>query len=89
LYDDNSIVVFLKRKLEYKSIYMLGYVHHNIVIKVLQEFCQTPLYKSGIFSIILNWQDLVELTNTNETIELEKNTIDANLEIKNETCLNK
>ncbi len=30
----------------------------------------------------LNWQDLVELTNTNETIKLEEHTIDANLELK-------
>jgi hypothetical protein len=35
LYDDSSIAVFLKGKLLYKSIYMLGYVHPNIVIKDL------------------------------------------------------
>jgi hypothetical protein len=34
-YDDSSIAIFLKRKLEYKSIYMLGYIHPNIVIKTL------------------------------------------------------
>jgi hypothetical protein len=30
----------------------------------------------------LNWQDLVELANKNETIKLEEHTIDANLELK-------
>ncbi len=30
----------------------------------------------------LNWQDLVELANTNETIKLKEHTIDANLEVK-------
>jgi hypothetical protein len=44
LYDDSSIVVFLKRKLLYKYMYMSSYVHPNIVIKVLQELCQTPIY---------------------------------------------
>ncbi len=34
-YDDSSIAVFLKGKLLYKSIYMLGYVHPNIMIKDL------------------------------------------------------
>jgi len=42
------------------------------VIKVLQELYQTPLYKSAKISIEPNWQDFVELTNTNETIELEE-----------------
>jgi uncharacterized protein YdhG (YjbR/CyaY superfamily) len=51
---------------------MSGYVHPNIVIKALQELCQTLLYKSAKFSIRPNWQDLVELTNINETIKSEK-----------------
>jgi hypothetical protein len=51
---------------------MSSYVHPNIVIKTLYELCQTPLYKSAKFSIRPNWQDLVELTNINETIKSEK-----------------
>jgi hypothetical protein len=51
LYDDSSIVVFLKRILEYKSIYMLDYVHPNIMMKVYKELCQTPLYKNEKISI--------------------------------------
>jgi hypothetical protein len=38
-YDDNLVAVSLKRKLEYKSMYMLGYVCPKIMIKVLQELC--------------------------------------------------
>jgi hypothetical protein len=34
-FDDSSIIVLLKYKLEYKSICMLGYVWPNIIIKVL------------------------------------------------------
>jgi hypothetical protein len=30
---------------------MYGYVHLNIATKTLQEFCQTPLYKSAKNSI--------------------------------------
>jgi hypothetical protein len=59
----SSIVVFFKRKLEYKSIYMSSYVHPNIVIKVLQIFCQTPLYKSGKKLVRPKSQNLVELRN--------------------------
>jgi hypothetical protein len=32
-YDDSSIVVFLKRKLEYKLMYMSSYICFNIVMK--------------------------------------------------------
>jgi hypothetical protein len=51
LYDDISIAIFLKNKLESKSIYMSSYVHPNIMIKTLQELCQTPIYKSAKISI--------------------------------------
>jgi uncharacterized protein YdhG (YjbR/CyaY superfamily) len=51
---------------------MSSYVRPNIVIKALQELYQTLLYKSAKFSIRPNWQDLVELTNINETIKSEK-----------------
>ncbi len=54
---------------------MSGYVRPNIVIKALQELCQTLLYKSAKFSIRPNWQDLVELTNINETIKSEKTLV--------------
>lgn len=50
-YDDSTIVIFLKRILKYKAIYMLGYVCPNIVMKVLQEICETLLYVDTNVSI--------------------------------------
>jgi hypothetical protein len=44
-YDDSSILVFLKRKLEYKSMYMLGYVHFNIMIKKFKNFAKLHYIK--------------------------------------------
>jgi hypothetical protein len=79
LYDNSSIAIFLKRKLDYKSIYMLGYVHSNIMIKALQELCQTPLYESVKIAIRPNLQDLVEL---DEIKGLGEKQFDANLETK-------
>ncbi len=49
--DDCSIAILLKAKSQYKSIYMLAYVHLNMMMKTLQELCQTPLYKIVKFSI--------------------------------------
>jgi hypothetical protein len=43
-YDDSTIVIFLKRILKYKFLYMSSYVCPKIVMKVLQEICKTPLY---------------------------------------------
>jgi hypothetical protein len=34
-YEDLSIIMFLERKLQYNSIYMIGYVHPNIIMKAL------------------------------------------------------
>jgi hypothetical protein len=50
-YDDSLIIVFLKNKLEYKFIYMSGYVCPNMVMKALEELCQIPLYKIAKISI--------------------------------------
>jgi hypothetical protein len=71
-YDDSSIAEFLKRKLEYKSIYMLGYICPNIVMKALQFFCEIPLYVHANVSIKSNWQGLVELANANENTQYKK-----------------
>jgi hypothetical protein len=51
---------------------MLGYVYPNMMMKTLQELCQTPLYKISKFSIRQNWQNLMELTNVNESVDLKK-----------------
>jgi hypothetical protein len=43
-YDDLSIVMLLKKELEYKSIYiyMICYVQFNIVMKALRQLCHLP-----------------------------------------------
>lgn len=61
-YDDSSKFFFLK-KIEYKFMYMLCYVHPNIVIKTLQHIHEPPLYVNAKVYIKPNWQGLVELAN--------------------------
>ncbi len=34
-YNDLSIIFLLKRKLQYNSMYMIGYVHPNVIMKAL------------------------------------------------------
>lgn len=62
-YDDSTIVIFLKRILKYKSIYMSGYVCPNIVMKVLQEICKTLLYVDTNVSIRWDRHNLVDFAN--------------------------
>jgi hypothetical protein len=72
LYDDSLIGVFFNKKLGYKSIYMLDYICTNIIIKTLQELCETPLYIDANVSIKPNWQGLVERANESEKYKIEK-----------------
>jgi hypothetical protein len=65
-YDDSSIFVFLKRKLEYKSTYMSSYVHPNIMMKALWKYYETFLYTTTNVSIWLNWESLTKVVNANE-----------------------
>jgi hypothetical protein len=37
--------VFIKRRFEYKSPYMSGNVHPNMVMVTLWDLIETPLYK--------------------------------------------
>jgi len=55
--------IFLKRKLQYKSIYMSNYVCPNVVIKTLQQIYKIPLYIDAKVLIKPNWQGLTEFTN--------------------------
>jgi hypothetical protein len=50
-YDDFSISIFLKKKLEYKFIYISSYVHPNIVMKTLQQIYRNLLYMNANVSI--------------------------------------
>jgi hypothetical protein len=44
-HDGATICVFPKRHLKYKSLYMLRNVRPNMVMVVLQDLIETPLYK--------------------------------------------
>ncbi len=78
-YDDLSIVMLMKKKLEYKYIYMIGYVHFNIVMKTLQQLCQTPLYISAKVSIKPNCEDFIEFVNASKNIDFEKKNIENDI----------
>jgi hypothetical protein len=48
-------------------------VHPNIVIKTLQQYCETRLYIGAQFSIGKIWQHLANLTNFYQNNVMEKN----------------
>ncbi len=50
---------------------MIGYVHPNIVMKALQQLCQTPLYISVEISRKPNWEDLIEFANASKNIDFK------------------
>jgi len=50
---------------------MTSYVHLNIVMKALQQLCETPLYISGKFSIKPNWEDFTKFANASKNIDFE------------------
>jgi hypothetical protein len=59
-HDSSTVAVYLKRKLEYKSIYMSGFVRPNIVMKALNDLCKTPLYKDANVYIKQDWKDIMD-----------------------------
>jgi hypothetical protein len=68
-YDDSSIFVFLKTRLEYKSIYLSSYVHPNIIMKALQHIYQPLLYINEKVYMQPNWQGLTNFVNVSEANE--------------------
>jgi hypothetical protein len=55
---------------------MFGYVHPNIIIRVLQQFYMTFLYKK--MTIKQNWQYLIKVANINKTLVNGKNVCPMN-----------
>jgi hypothetical protein len=76
-----TIVVALKRCLQYKNAYQIGKVHVHVVMKALKELCSRALYKAENICINANWNSVLveEHGNSAETLE---NSSD---ESKNET----
>jgi hypothetical protein len=74
-HDSSIIVVYLKRKLEYKSIYMSGFVCLNIVMKALFDLCKTPLYENATISIKEDWKDVMDsFVNNDNTLNKKDET---------------
>jgi hypothetical protein len=53
-HDGATICVFFKQRLEYKSLYMLENVHPNMVMVILRDIIETPLYKH--FNVTIHHQ---------------------------------
>lgn len=83
---------FILKKIEYKFMYMLGYVHPNIVIKTLQQIHEPPLYVNAKVYIKPNWKGLVKLANatkaTESFLKLENEFNVKNLDIFEEIAEN-
>jgi hypothetical protein len=60
-YDGATICVFFKIRLEYKSFYMSGNVRANMVMVVLRNLIETPLYKDLNVNIHHQWVCLFAL----------------------------
>jgi hypothetical protein len=58
---------------------MIGYVHFNIVMKTLQQLCETPLYISAKVSIKPNWEDIIEFANASKNIDFEQKKLKMTL----------
>jgi hypothetical protein len=76
-YDDLSIVMLLKKELEYKSIYMICYVRFNIVMKALQQFCQSPISAKNF--IKPNWKNLTKFANASKNNDFEYKIIENDI----------
>jgi hypothetical protein len=60
-----TIVVALKRRLQYKNAYQTGRVCVHIVMKALKELCSRALYKAQNICINDNWNHVLEQGNDN------------------------
>jgi hypothetical protein len=63
-YDETTIGVFLKGQLEYKSPYMFGNVHLNLVMLALKDLISTPLYSNLNVTIHTQWSNLFSMHTT-------------------------
>jgi hypothetical protein len=83
-HDGVLISVFLKRHLEYKSSYMSINVCPNMVMVVLQDLIETPLYKDLNVTIHHQWASLFALhTNLEFQIFIYNNASNNNFNYNN------
>jgi ribosomal protein L34E len=57
--DTMTIVVALKRRLQYKNAYQTGKVCVHVVMKALKELCSRALYKAQNICINENWNNVL------------------------------
>jgi hypothetical protein len=62
-----TIVVALKRRLQYKNAYQTGRVRVNIVMRELKELCSRTLYKDENICINEDWNHVLEQDNVDST----------------------
>jgi hypothetical protein len=81
-----TIVVALKRRLQYKNAYHIGKVCVHVVMKALKELCSRALYKAKNICINENWNNVLgeggEISA--QTLEIASE-FDTRNESKNET----
>ena len=84
--DTMTIVVALKRCLQYKNVYQIGKVRVHVVMKELKELCSRPLYKAQNICINENWNSVLREENGSYAQTLETTSeFDTSDESKNET----
>jgi hypothetical protein len=62
-----TIVVALKRRLQYKNAYQTDKVHVHIVMKSIKELCSRALYKAHNICRNDNWNNVLEQGNDKST----------------------
>jgi hypothetical protein len=69
--DTMTIVVALKRCLQYKNAYQTGKVCVHVVMKALKELCSRALYKAICFCINENWNNVLGKWDDSSALTLE------------------
>jgi hypothetical protein len=84
--DTLTIVVDLKRCLQYKNVYQTGKVGVHDVIKELKELCSMSLYKAQNICINENWNNILGEEDDNSANTLKNaSEFDTSDESENET----
>jgi hypothetical protein len=65
--DKTTIGLILKRRLEYKSPYLLGNIWPNQVMVVLRDLVKTPLYINVKISVRPMWEDMFNIAKTQQS----------------------
>jgi hypothetical protein len=81
-----TIIVALKRCLQYKNVYQIGKVRVHAIMKALKELCSRTLYKAENICINANWNSVLAKQHGNSVETLENpSDSDTSDESENET----